>query len=89
MKSILVCTNHRVNPNQPSCGAKGAQQLKQKLAEEVSKAGIAVGVKEIQCLGECDVGPNVRLIPGGQFFKQVDERHLKEILKAAKAFSKT
>jgi len=88
MKSILICTNNRNNPNQPSCGARGAQSLQQKLKDEIEKAGIAINVKEIQCLGECESGPNLRLIPGGPLYHNVDENHLREILTAAKAFLK-
>ena len=89
MKSILVCTNHRANPNQPSCGARGAATLKQQLSDAVSASGLAIGVKEIQCLGECDVGPNMRFIPGGPSFHHVDAKEIPVILKAAKSFLKT
>lgn len=88
MKSILVCTNHRNNPNQPSCGARGAVSLKQKLSSEIDQSGIPMGVKEIQCLGECESGPNLRFLPGGPLFRHVDENDLKAILKAAKSFAK-
>lgn len=89
MKSILVCTNHRDSPHQPSCGARGAQQLKQRLTEEVNAAGINLGIKEIQCLGACEQGPNVKLIPSGPLFNHVDVNDLKDLLQAAKAFAKT
>lgn len=88
MKSILICTNHRANPNQPSCAARGALVLKQQLTDAVNTTGLAIGVKEIQCLGECDVGPNLRLIPGGPSFQHVDENKIPVILKAAKSFLK-
>jgi NADH:ubiquinone oxidoreductase subunit E len=88
MKSILICTNHRANPNQPSCGARGAVALKQQLSDAVTASGVALGVKEIQCLGECDIGPNLRLIPGGQSFHHVDADSIPTVLKAAKSFLK-
>jgi predicted metal-binding protein len=88
MKSILVCTNHRGNPNQPSCGARGAISLKNKLSAEIDQSGIAMNVKEIQCLGECESGPNLRFLPGGPLFRHVDEHDLKAVLKAAKTFAK-
>lgn len=84
MKSIFICTNHRANPNQPSCGARGAATLKQQLSDAVSASGMVLGVKEIQCLGACDIGPNVRLIPGGQSFHHVDAASIPTILNAAK-----
>ena len=88
MKSILVCTNHRANPNQPSCAARGALALKQQLTDAVNATGLPIGVKEIQCLGDCDVGPNLRLIPGGSSFQHVDATTIPLILKAAKSFLK-
>ncbi|HEY0562042.1 MAG TPA: (2Fe-2S) ferredoxin domain-containing protein [Methylophilus sp.] len=89
MKSILVCTNQRDNPHQPSCGARGAQALKQRLTEEVNKAGMPLGIKEIQCLGACEEGPNVKLIPSGPMFQHVNVNDLTSLLKAAQAFAKS
>lgn len=88
MKSILICTNHRANPNLPSCGARGAEGLKQQLSEAVTASGLKLGVKEIQCLGECDIGPNLRLIPGGQSFHHMETSRILTVLKAAKSFLK-
>lgn len=88
MKSILICTNHRANPNLPSCGARGAEGLKQQLSDAVAASGLTLGVKEIQCLGECDIGPNLRLIPGGQSFHHVDTSSIPSVLRAAKSFLK-
>ena len=88
MKSILICTNHRANPNQPSCGARGADALKQQLSDAVIASGLTLGVKDIQCLGECDIGPNLRLIPGGQSFHHIDANSIPTVLKAAKLFLK-
>ena len=86
MKAILVCTNHRANPDQPSCGARGARALMHQLADAVGTSGLALGVREIQCLGECAQGPNLRFIPGGPAFHQVDAAQIPVILNAAKSF---
>ena len=88
MKSILVCMHHRANPNQPSCGARGAAELKQALEQAVALNGMAIGVKEIQCLGECETGPNARLIPGGPILRHLDAEQLDEVISTAKAFLK-
>jgi len=88
MKSILVCTNHRANPNQPSCGARGAESLKQAITDAVDSAGLNMMVKEIQCLGECESGPNVRLIPSGPLFRNVDKDDLHQLIKVASSFAK-
>lgn len=89
MKSILICTHHRANPNQPSCGARGANTVKQALVEAVAHHQLPLKIEEIQCLGECEAGPNLRLIPGGTVFNHVDVQQVPEIMRAAKAFLKT
>lgn len=88
MRSILICTHYRANPNQPSCGARGAQALKQALADSVVNQGLALGIVEIQCLGECEAGPNMRLIPSGPIFHHVDLEQLATIIDATKHFLK-
>jgi NADH:ubiquinone oxidoreductase subunit E len=88
MKSILVCTNHRMNPNQPSCGARGAIELKQAITDAVEKQDVNIAVKEIQCLGECEAGPNARLIPGGPIFRHLKHDDVSQLIQAAKAFAK-
>jgi NADH:ubiquinone oxidoreductase subunit E len=86
MKSILICTNLRDNPNLPSCAARGSEAIKQRIQDEVAKHNIAINVKEIKCLGECDVGPNLRLIPGGAFCRGVQLDDVAEIIQKAKNF---
>lgn len=86
MKSILVCTHHRANPNQPSCGARGAQTLKQALTDAVATENLELRIVEIQCLGECDAGPNMRLIPSGPVFNHVELEQVPYIIKTAKQF---
>ena len=80
--------HHRANPNQPSCGARGAAELKQALEQAVALNGMAIGVKEIQCLGECETGPNARLIPGGPILRHLGAEQLDGLIDAAKAFLK-
>lgn len=86
MKSILICIHYRANPNQPSCGARGAQALKQALTDAVASEGLGFRIVEIQCLGECEAGPNMRLIPSGPIFHQVELEQVPSIIEAAKQF---
>lgn len=88
MKSLLICTHHRTNPNQPSCGARGAQTIKQAFADVVTSEGLGLGIVEIQCLGECEAGPNMRLIPSGPIFHHVALEQVPGIIDAAKQFLK-
>lgn len=88
MKSLLVCTNHRHNPNQPSCGGRDGVALKRAIAELIQHEVINLAVQEIQCLGECESGPNVRLVPSGPLLRGVNKNDLSALIKAAKEFAK-
>jgi len=87
-KSILVCTNHRNNPNVPSCGARDAQALKLAIEQRFTQEAIPIMVKDIQCLGECEHGPNVRFVPSGPLLKGVNLNDLGALIKTAKTFAK-
>jgi NADH:ubiquinone oxidoreductase subunit E len=85
-KKILVCTNYRANPNNPSCAARGSKEIAAELVQELYKRNVLIEVEEIQCMGYCNVGPNVRLIPNGAFFHEISSKKFGEIIKATKLF---
>jgi NADH:ubiquinone oxidoreductase subunit E len=85
-KKILVCTNYRANPNSPSCAARGSKELVTALMHQLQNKNIPIEMEEIQCMGYCNVGPNVRLIPSGRIFHAVSTASFKEIIQATKAF---
>jgi (2Fe-2S) ferredoxin len=85
-KKVLICTHYRANPNNPSCGARDSQALIPALEIQLQKHNIHLVVEESACLGLCQVGPNVRLIPNGAFFNHVSPASLDPIVKATKAF---
>ena len=82
-KQLLVCTNYRANPNKPSCAARGSKQV----IEELQKSNIAIEIEESPCMGFCNIGPNLRLVPNGEFFHEVSAKKLPEIIQAAKKFT--
>jgi NADH:ubiquinone oxidoreductase subunit E len=85
-KKILVCTNFRANPNNPSCAARGSKEVLTALTQQLQSKKMSIEIEEIQCMGYCDVGPNVRLIPNGEIFHEVSAKKLATIIKAAKLF---
>jgi NADH:ubiquinone oxidoreductase subunit E len=85
-KKILVCTNYRANPNNPSCAARGSKEICAALILQLHKQHVQIEIEEIQCLGFCKVGPNIRLTPNGAFFHEVSDKKFAKIIKAAKAF---
>lgn len=90
MKKILVCTNLRANPNQPSCAARGSEALANELNQVIKKQNIAIEVEHTDCLGFCEIGINLRLSPNGDFIHQANnsEQCKTAILSAVKKFSR-
>lgn len=85
-KKLLVCTNYRANPNQPSCGARGSKEIAAALAQQLQKKNVLIEIEEIKCMGYCKVGPNVRLSPNGEYFHAVSASKFAKIIKATKLF---
>ena len=85
-KKILVCTNYRANPNNPSCAARGSKDIASALTRQLQKKKISIELEEIQCLGYCNIGPNVRLVPNGEFYHEVSDKNLIKIIQAIKVF---
>lgn len=84
MKKIIVCVNFRANPDQPSCAARGSVALARRIEEEAARqTSPAVAVERVDCLGHCEQGPNVRLIPNGRFFHYFDDRDVPLLLAEA------
>ena len=85
-KKILVCTNYRANPNNSSCAARGSKQIAVELQLELEKANISIEIEASPCMGFCNVGPNLRLVPNGEFFHEVSAEKLTKITRATKKF---
>ncbi len=88
-KKIIVCTNYRANPNNPSCAGRGSQKVIAALNVQLAQNNCPITVEESACLGFCDVGPNLRLMPNGEFFHGVSTNNLKKIIKKTKLFLMT
>lgn len=87
MKKVLVCTNYRANPNNPSCAARGSPKVLANLTQQIQQNAWPIDIEESPCLGFCQAGPNVRLAPNGPFFHAVSTEKMDEILQAVKKFS--
>ncbi len=89
MKKLLVCTNLRTNPNQPSCAARGSLAMANALNQVIKKQNLAIEVEHTACLGYCEIGINLRLSPNGDFIHHAinSEQCKTSILSAVKKFS--
>ena len=88
IKKILVCTNFRANPNNPSCAARGSKEVMAALLQELKQKNLPIIVEESPCLGFCEIGPNLRLMPNGEFFHGTSDKNLNAIIKSTKSFLK-
>jgi len=86
MKKILVCTNYRANPNNPSCAARGSAEIIKTLEIELQQKKWQIKIEPSPCMGFCDVGPNARLAPSGLYFHGITNKNIDKILKEIESF---
>ena len=79
-KRFAICINRRFGSDRPACGSRGSEALADAIEDGVRSRNIDVTVERIVCFGMCNTGPNMRLIPGGAFHKNVDSDQVGEIL---------
>jgi NADH:ubiquinone oxidoreductase subunit E len=87
VKQVIVCTNLRTNPAQPSCAARGGVILADRLEQAIAARGWHVKLTRFCCLGHCETGPNLKLSPGGQFISDIKPDKLDQVLQQIEAFS--
>ncbi len=88
MKQLIVCINHRANPAQPSCGARGSVLLADHLQQEIIRQEIPITLQRYACLGRCNDGPNLKLAPGGEFISAVTMDQMERVLQQITAFAR-
>ncbi|MBF0626364.1 MAG: (2Fe-2S) ferredoxin domain-containing protein [Magnetococcales bacterium] len=79
---LLVCVKERISPTSPSCAARGSGELLARLDAELTRRGHPGRVEIINCFGQCNRGPNMRIAPGGRFFYGVGPDRLDEVITA-------
>lgn len=84
---ITVCVNRRANPDQPSCGMRGGQEIAEALRLAIDKRGLDAAVDTFNCLGKCSLGPNAKLSPGGEFCHGLAPDNLAPLLEKIAAFA--
>jgi len=82
---LLICTNYRPAAAKPSCRARGSERIAELIAAEVQDQGVGVAIEHINCLGQCEHGPSLRLAPGGEFFLGVTPEDVPGVIDAVRA----
>lgn len=77
---IFVCCNER-EPGEAACANRGSSELQKRLKEYMQAKGLKgrVRVARSLCLGLCEVGPNVCVMPENAWYRGVSEKDLPEI----------
>lgn len=78
--TLIICTNRRLDSGSPSCAARGSEALADALQQQLSAKGLDVTIKRVECLGQCERGPNLRLAPGGPFYHGVTPEEVPDIV---------
>ena len=85
-RHLFVCVNRR-DPNdpfaKPSCGLRGGDKLFMALREELDahpELWGKVRINYCNCLGPCEVGPNLVVYPEGVWYYQVKPEDAREIV---------
>lgn len=77
---LLVCTQLRHAPNPHSCGLVGSHVLAERLEREIRNSRLEITVEQSACMGMCQNGPNVRLLPDGKNWHRVGMQDVGSIL---------
>lgn len=81
--TVIGCVKSRPDGS-PSCGGRDSAAILDELRAEIDRRSLNATVQEIQCLGRCTVGPNLRL-KGGVFFTGVTRERIDAVCAAIRA----
>ena len=82
---FVICINRRFGSDRPSCGNRGSEAIADAIEAGAEERNLNVIIERIVCFGMCANGPNMRLVPGGAFHKNVNLDQVDEILSVLEA----
>lgn len=87
MKKVIVCTNHRANPVEPSCAERNSRNIANMLEQGITENRIAIKLERFNCLGRCEMGPNLKMVPDGSFCHGVQMEDVPALLEKIRTFA--
>ena len=69
--TVTVCVNERPENFMPSCGRRGSLLMLAALRRALAERALDVDLQTIRCLGLCEKGPNVRVVPSSSLYHEV------------------
>jgi NADP-reducing hydrogenase subunit HndC len=81
-KIIYICINERP-AGEDSCGGRASADIAKKIKESVKSMNLPVKIRvsRTQCLGLCEIGPNVAIFPDNVWYHRVRLEDVPEILR--------
>jgi len=79
---LLVCCNER-EPGEAACANRGSREIQEKLKAYMKSKNLKgrCRISRSLCLGLCDVGPNLCIMPENVWYQGVTPGDLEEIQK--------
>jgi len=77
---LMVCVNRRFRVDEASCAARNSQALADALEAGINERKIDIKIERSVCMGQCQIGPTIRLAPGGRFILGKSMSDVGEIL---------
>lgn len=76
---IFVCANQK-DPGEASCAARGSAEFQKQLKDYMKSKGVkGLRVSRSLCLGLCEQGPNLCVMPENAWYAGVTSKDLDEI----------
>jgi len=82
--SILVCTHVHMGLHNKSCGGCASLELFEKLKKQIVEQDLDISVREQACFGRCEEAVVARIYPNKEYFIQLTDSSLSELVDIAK-----
>lgn len=78
--TLTLCVNVRKEDFVPSCGRRGALEIRESIEQALRARDLSVDFQTIACLGLCAKGPNARLAPANTWFHAIAPDDVPELV---------
>ena len=79
-RQIVICMQQRYAPNPLCCSNHGSADLLAMVSEAIESSGVQVAVVTSGCMGMCQHGPNMKLMPDGLVWNHAGSEQVMEVM---------
>lgn len=80
-RQIVICMQQRYAPTPMCCANNGSIQLLAMVRESLETSGVRATVMTGGCMGMCQHGPNMKLMPDGLVWNRAGSEQVMEVIK--------